>query len=166
MPELYITSDQHVDDPIMLKYRPHFRNIAAHNNSTWYLLDQVQKDDVVCFLGDSFLSPDSLNKLAKYPFQKMLVLGNHEFEKGATFEMVSKVFDEIHGSYRLGNYWLTHIPMHPDVLGGRTNIHGHIHLKTKLARDDRYINVSPEATNYRLIGFSDIQSGSYKPWSY
>lgn len=166
MPELYITSDQHIGDPIMLKYRSRFRNIAEHDFATWGLLDQVAADDIVIFLGDSFLIPESLEKLAMYPFQKMLIPGNHEFEKGVTIEMLNKTFNEIQGSYRFGNYWLTHIPMHPDTLGGRFNIHGHIHSKTKLSRDERYINVTPEATGYRLISFTEILNNTYHPWTY
>lgn len=164
MRKVFITSDNHVDDPTIVKYRPECGNIRHHNNITWGLLDQVPEGSLVIFLGDCFLSPASILKLMKYKFQKVLIMGNHELEHGVTMGMLQDAFTEIHASYRLGNWWLTHIPMHPLTLGQRRNIHGHIHKRSKLDRDDRYVNVTLEATRYRLIEFSEIESGEYVPW--
>jgi len=165
MPEVYVSSDNHVGDPVILKYRPRFRNIREHDNATWGLLDQVKDEDIGIFLGDSFLTPDSVERLKKYKFQKVLIIGNHEFDHGVTLPMLMEAFDEVHASFRLGRYWLTHIPMHPETLGGRYNIHGHIHNRSKLDRDTRYINVSMEATGYRLITLNEIDNDTYQPWS-
>lgn len=163
MSEYYFSGCNHVGDPIMLKYRPQFRSQRAHDAATWGLLDQVQDDDVVIFMGDNFLTPESVERLAKYKFKKALILGNHEFDKGVTLTMLASVMDEIHGCLKLGNFWLTHIPMHPKSIGpGMRNIHSHMHREG--IQDDRYINVSMEATSYRLIGLQDILQGLYVPF--
>lgn len=163
MSEFYFIGDNHVGDKGMLKYRPYFKNQWEHDSVTWNLLDQVPDDAVVVFLGDNFLTLKALARLAKYKFYKVQVLGNHEFEQGVTIHHLAQAMDEIHGCYKNSEFWLTHVPMHPKAIGkGMFNIHGHMH--TQSIGDPRYINVSMEATGYRLISLTDIRTGQYVPF--
>lgn len=163
-PQIYFVGDNHIGDKIMLKYRPYFKTMKDHNNATWGLLDQVTAEDVVCFMGDNFLTPESLERLATYPFKKIQLLGNHEFEKGVTIHQLAKVMDEIHGCLKWEEFWLSHLPVHKRVLGpGMFNIHGHFH-ENAISMDKRYINVSMEATYFRLISLEDIRTGAYTPF--
>ncbi len=160
----YICSDNHCDDEGILKYRPQFRSLREHDDATWALLDQVKPEDQVIFLGDSMLARKSLDKLATYKFKKILIPGNHEFDRGLTMHDLVRVYDGVHAMFKHQNYWLTHIPMHARALGPRDfNIHGHLHRESLY--DKRYINVTLEATNYSLMTFEEIISPNYIPFA-
>ncbi len=161
--ETYICSDNHCSDEGILKYRPQFRSLAEHDSATWCLLDQVKDEDQVIFLGDSMLARPSLDKLATYKFEKVLIVGNHEFDRGLTMRDLVEVYDSVHAMFKYQNYWLTHIPMHARSLGPRDfNIHGHLHRESLF--DKRFINVTLEATNYSLMTFNEVISPNYKPF--
>lgn len=163
--DVYVTGCNHVNDKIMLKYRPQFSTMAEHDDATWGLLDQVPEDNAVIFLGDNFLSPESLERLKQYKFYKIHVLGNHDLQNGVNIKMITDVMDEVHGSIKADGIWFSHIPMHKHALGhGYINIHAHMHTDTLY--DNRYVNVSMEATNYRLISVDEILNGKYVPFSF
>ncbi len=163
--DVYVTGCNHVNDKIMLKYRPQFSTMAEHDDATWGLLDQVPEDKAVIFLGDNFLSPESLGRLKQYKFYKIHVLGNHDLQNGVDIKMITDVMDEVHGSIKADGIWFSHIPMHKQALShGHINIHAHMHTATLY--DDRYVNVSMEATNYRLISVDEILNGKYVPFSF
>lgn len=163
--DVYVTGCNHVNDKIMLKYRPQFSTMEEHDNETWGLLDQVPEDKIVIFLGDNFLSPESLIRLKQYKFYKVHVLGNHDLQNGVNIKMITDVMDEVHGSIKMDGIWFSHIPMHKHALGhGYINIHAHMHTDTLY--DDRYVNVSMEATNYRLFSVDEILNGRYVPFSF
>lgn len=163
--DVYVTGCNHVNDKIMLKYRPQFSTMAEHDDATWGLLDQVPEDKAVIFLGDNFLSPESLERLKQYKFYKIHVLGNHDLQNGVNIKMITDVMDEVHGSIKADGIWFSHIPMHKHALGhGYINIHAHMHTDTLY--DNRYVNVSMEATNYRLISVDEILNGKYVPFSF
>lgn len=163
--DVYVTGCNHVSDEIMLKYRPRFSTMEKHDNATWGLLDQVPEDKIVIFLGDNFLTPESLARLKQYKFYKVHVLGNHDLQNGVDIKMIVDVMDEVHGSIKMDGIWFSHIPMHKHALGhGYINVHAHMH--TDGLYDDRYVNVSMEATNYRLISVDEILDGKYVPFSF
>ena len=56
-------------------------------------------------------------------------------------------------------FWLSHVPIHPQELRGKKNIHGHIHAIENILHDDRYINVNCEFINYTPISLDDIRQG-------
>ena len=62
-------------------------------------------------------------------------------------------FDDVMGGFSYKGVWLTHIPIHPDELRGRPNIHGHTH--NHIINDNRYLNVCMEQINYRPLEFTE-----------
>ena len=77
---------------------------------------------------------------------KILVMGNHDC-KYPTFRL-QNLFDKLVGvCYILGKrFILSHIPVHPQELDGRINLHGHLHKdyvrlynEGEMA-DERYVN--------------------------
>ena len=107
----------------------------------------VAPNDLVWVLGDVALGRGALIDFAKWNGRKNLVRGNHDKEDEALYR---STFEKIHGAIKVRGVWLTHVPIHPDELYGRANIHGHVHLNTimlpgtKLV-DKRYTNVCIEA---------------------
>ena len=108
----------------------------------------IRPSDIVYFLGDWTLNtPDQqhLNTLGRLlPGHKILVPGNHDHLH--RWDYLEAGFSQIHGSYQYKGIWLTHMPLHPQSLGARVNIHGHTHERN--IHDTRYVNVSVEQINY------------------
>lgn len=158
----YFIADLHIGDPSALKYRPQFVSLGYHDEFMLNLLANLKPNDEVDFVGDCFVKPYVLPILAKMPFKKRLILGNHDLQKGIKWTDFVGVVDDIQGGYNWPGhpFWITHIPCHPDHLRGRLNIHGHLH--DTIIPDIRFINVSVEATGYRLVDHEEILDGSYR----
>jgi calcineurin-like phosphoesterase family protein len=111
---------------------------------------QVRKKDVVYVLGDAAFTLETLKVFDALPGRKILIKGNHD-DLVSTLDQM-QVFEEIHGMLKYKGMWLTHCPIHPDELRGKTNVHAHVHSKTIMRRDlfgrpkidKRYLNASAD----------------------
>jgi calcineurin-like phosphoesterase family protein len=159
----YFVADIHAGDPSITKYRKQFQTLAEHDAMIWELLASATKNDIVTFVGDCFIKPHTLDILRKLPFKKELVAGNHCFEKGVRFSDLVGIMDRIDGVRKWKHFWLSHAPLHPHHLRNRLNIHGHLH--EVIIPDRRFINVSLEASGYRLVSHEEILDGSYRTYS-
>lgn len=120
--------------------------------------ETVRPTDKVYHLGDVVINRKYLPILDRLNGDKVLVKGNHDIFK---LEDYTKYFRDIRGSHKMGEYILTHIPLHPDSLarwcGG--NFHGHLHTNRVLDMfdeiDPRYFNVSVEQIGFKPILFED-----------
>ena len=122
--------------------------------------DTVGPNDKVYHLGDVVINRKYLPILDRLNGDKVLIKGNHDIFK---LDDYTKYFRDIRGSHKIGEYILTHIPIHPESLarwcGG--NFHGHLHTNrvmhpkwpTKI--DPRYFNVSVEQIGFKPILFED-----------
>lgn len=99
----------------------------------------VTKRDVVYILGDVCFTTETLHHIMKRPGLKYLVRGNHDNFPNM---MYSHYFENIYGLHKYKEFWLSHAPIHPDELRGKTNLHGHVHHST--LEDKRYFNCCPE----------------------
>jgi hypothetical protein len=72
---------------------------------------------------------------------KIAVLGNHDKLHISEY---AKVFNDVKGVDSASNFWLTHIPIHPQEIFKRGNIHGHVHMgaATERLEDPRYFCVN------------------------
>jgi calcineurin-like phosphoesterase family protein len=123
----------------------------------------VGEYDRVYHLGDVAIPRKGLKVLSRLNGRKILVKGNHDIYKKNDY---LPYFDDIRGSHKLGNFILSHIPIHPDCLARWTagNIHGHLHSNKvmkknwygKLVEDKRYFNVGVELLDGYPINFEDI----------
>lgn len=113
----------------------------------------VGKKDVTYILGDITMEKaseyywlDQLNGIKK------VILGNHDEPQHVPqlLKYVNNVASMKYVKHKeLGNFILTHAPIHPCELEYRWthNIHGHVHENS--LDDKRYINVSAEVINYK-----------------
>lgn len=117
-------------------------------------IQKLNRRTIVFFLGDTAFNDDSLiGILGGLPGRKILISGNHE--DMTSMEAKNTVFESIHGMLKYKEFWLTHAPIHPQELRGKTNIHGHVHKDT--IDDPRYFNTCPEATGQYLISLQEIR---------
>jgi calcineurin-like phosphoesterase family protein len=119
----------------------------------------VRSKDVVYHLGD--VSLGNTKVLCRLNGYKKLILGNHDKET-----QLGAHFDRVFGAFSLGEFILTHIPVHPQQLEFRfkRNIHGHLHKANVMhhkpwqeRKDERYINVSCEQINFTPIEYDELR---------
>jgi calcineurin-like phosphoesterase family protein len=120
----------------------------------------VKPDDRVYHLGDVVINCKALPILNRLNGRKVLIKGNHDIFK---LEDYLPYFDDIRAYHKLGNFVLSHIPIHPDSVARWCDgsIHGHLHDgRVKLPNgeiDKRYICVCVEHINYTPIPFEEIE---------
>lgn len=130
----------------------------------------VGKDDLVYHLGDVAIPRRGLQVLSQLNGRKKLIRGNHDIFKLKDY---SQYFEEILGTHKLGNYILSHVPIHPKSIPDwcYANIHGHLHNNLvkrsersfwcpwikKEINDHQYINVCVERIDYTPVDFNDIE---------
>lgn len=112
--------------------------------------------------GDMFFTRESLYKLKKFPFKKILVIGNHCTDHEPDARDLVEVYDDVVESKKRGQFLITHSPRHPIALRGKINVHAHMH--ETIIQDERYINVSLESTGYRLVDFEEIRTGEFRTY--
>lgn len=158
----YFCADMHIGDKNVLGYRPQFVTLGYHDEFMWDLLSKVKPRDEVTFVGDCFVGVECPDILKKFSFKKRLVIGNHDFERKLHYTKFIDIIDDFEGGWRWAKhpYIVSHYPVHPLALRGRLNIHGHLH--EQIIPDKRYINVSMEATNYKLVTHEQILDGTYR----
>lgn len=129
---------------------------------------KVKPEDRVWHLGDVVMNRKALPILNRLNGRKKLVMGNHDPFKTEDY---LKYFEQVLGFHKLGDFALTHIPLHPSSVGrwARGNIHGHLHQNNVMKgwgpfkrRDPRYICVCVEQTGFAPIDFDDIVKGRFK----
>ena len=91
-------------------------------------------------LGDVAMEVERLTMLDRLPGRKFLILGNHDL---FDTQVYLKHVERIYGSVKKYGFWLSHIPVHSELLYGMKNIHGHNH-KHELREDERYFNTAIE----------------------
>jgi len=153
---LFFIADLHFRHPNMAARRG-FQSDIEHDN---YIIEKwnkvISKRDSVWILGDITMEKKQfysiLDNLKGY---KRIVGGNHD-QPQHTIELL-KYVGGFCGCFKLDNFILTHIPIHPFELDRFVkNIHGHVHEKS--LEDKRYINVSCEAIDYTPISLEQIKT--------
>jgi calcineurin-like phosphoesterase family protein len=152
---VWITSDWHLGHANISKFRP---RISSSEENDSLLIENykslIHKRDLVWFLGDVAFTNEALDKLSGLPGEKRLILGNHDTDMKVTFKIFFDYFTKIASLVSYKKAWLSHAPIHPDVLRGRINIHGHCH--NNKIDDPRYINVCVDHTDMKPVKFQDL----------
>lgn len=108
----------------------------------------VTIEDHIWHLGDVAFTKQGLGLIRHLNGHKRLILGNHDKFDVRLYREVG--FQKVQG-YRMCDRTgiLSHIPIHPESLGKRINVHGHIHDRP--AFGPQYRNVSVEQINYTPV---------------
>lgn len=118
----------------------------------------VKPTDKVYHLGDVAMPRIGLEVLDRLNGDKVLVAGNHDWpwEK-----KLGNYFRSVRAYWKLDNYTLSHVPIHPDSLRNFDgNIHGHLHWGRVMDLgqiDPRYFCVCVEHTNYAPIAWEEVK---------
>lgn len=125
MSHVYFIGDLHFGHNGIERFRTQFPSESVHRQfimDTWN--ETIRKRDVVYVMGDAAFTQDGLDSIATLSGQKILVRGNHDL---LPTEAYLSVFKEVYGLLAYKGMWLSHAPIHPTELYGRTNVHGHCH---------------------------------------
>lgn len=130
-------------------------------------------------LGDTCFNEESYEKIveiSKAVDNLNYIPGNHDTDKPYRNELYKKMIVDglLHktGSlFKLGDFWLSHAPIHPTELRGRYNIHGHTHYVhmtlpvenphtglIEQVKDPRYVNVCAENIGYTPINYQMLKN--------
>ena len=114
----------------------------------------VGTNDIVYHLGDVVMNRRCLQIVGRLNGDKRLILGNHDIFDHSDY---LPYFKRLHGSHKLENLLLTHIPVHVDSVAHWTtcNVHGHIHAHD--IPSGKYFNVSVEVIDYTPISLEDLK---------
>jgi len=119
----------------------------------------VKQEDKVYHLGDVVMNRKHLNTMRRLNGKKVLIKGNHDIFDLSDY---TEHFYDVRAYHKLDKFILSHIPIHPQELGRfKGNVHGHLHANIVLdkwgKRDERYLSVCVEHTEYSPIELSVIQ---------
>lgn len=161
---VFLTSDHHFGHANILTFknadgspvRPHGSPEEMDEDMISKWNEAVKPYDKVYHLGDFSISKRSILVAARLNGKKVLIRGNHDIFKLSDY---TPFFYDVRGSHKIGNFILTHIPVHPNSLQNRWckgNVHGHMH--NGLLEDERYMNVSVERTGFYPVAFEEIEA--------
>lgn len=115
----------------------------------------VSANDVVYHLGDVVINRRCLDTMDRLHGNKRLILGNHDIFDHSDY---LRYFKRLHGSFKLADLLLTHIPVHVDSVPhwALANVHGHIHAR--VIDHPSFYNVSVENIDYTPIELEDLRA--------
>jgi calcineurin-like phosphoesterase family protein len=162
MPNIFLISDTHFGHQNICKFTRHDGSPLRPWDDPDIMDEQmverwnavVRPNDLVYHLGDVVINRRCLSTLSRLHGDKRLILGNHDIFDNHDY---LKYFKKLHGSLKLDNLLLSHIPLHPDSIPhwAMCNVHGHIHSQD--ISDGRYFNVSVENIDYSPISLEDLK---------
>lgn len=137
---VYFTSDWHLGHPRMAQLRG-FSSLEEHDDAVLEPFRRLAKKDKLFILGDVVWGNKALPKVGEVRCYKEMLYGNHDTFKAPEY---LKYMQKLHGCRSYKGWFLTHIPVHPQELRYKGNIHGHIHSMGGTSRiaDPRYFCVN------------------------
>lgn len=169
MPQQYFISDLHIGHQTAIDFR--LQDMASLNaghdqllmdNISEIMLSSKTRKHTLWLGGDDCVTTkgmDFLEYLLTKGCRINKLLGNHDTENKEKREELTRLLplcNQFHGLVKMGEFWISHAPIHPCHLRGRKNIHGHLHEKTII--DPNYVNISAENVMYKPVSLSEIRS--------
>lgn len=157
MSRLMLAADLHLGHKNITKFRTQFSSAEEHHEIVLENMKlSVNKADSLWLLGDIAFTKDWLVRLQEIKCRrKVLILGNHDLERGVKFHDLVGIYDEVHALVSHRNYWFSHAPIHESEIRGKlANIHGHIH--SAAIDSPHYQCVSLEHTDYKASSFEEV----------
>jgi calcineurin-like phosphoesterase family protein len=128
-------------------------------------LAKLAKRDTLFLLGDIAFDAKWLGKMKDLPCTTVLVCGNHDLDRKLSMSDLVDSYDKVYSLHKYKKTWLTHAPIHPTELRGKTCCHGHTHYHLMLngdgTPDRRYKQVCAEYTGYKPITWEYMMSDEY-----
>lgn len=155
MTKLVLAGDLHLGHRSICEYRSRFTSVEEHDEVVFdNLASSVYKRDSLYLLGDVAFTKEGLARIKSINCKsKVLLLGNHDLERGITMFDLLDVYDKIHALHSRRNVWFSHCPIHASEMRDRKgNIHGHKHVG--VIDDKRYVNVCIDHTDFKPITFA------------
>ena len=142
----------------------------------------VRPQDTVYHLGDVVINKKSLHHVKRLNGKKRLVRGNHDIFRDTDYRDAG--FESLYGvRVFVGQFILSHIPLHPECITNRfrVNIHGHLHnnrvmrwvkdesaiigtkfdginiYSTKQEIDPLYMSACVELNDYTPVSFDEME---------
>ena len=160
----FACADLHLGHRNIHTYRPHpeggkFLTPEEHDDfvmERWREMGLKNRRDTVYVAGDIAFTEEAWDKFDSLPGRKVIILGNHCTEGAGIIKKIAslKTVNSVHAALNYKSFWITHIPMHPQELRGKKNIHGHMHAN--FIDDPRYMCVSLEHTACRPLPMEKI----------
>lgn len=152
---VYFCSDLHLGHTNLILNKRGFKSVEEHDE---YIIDTwnntVHKKDKIFLLGDIAMETHKYYPLlGRLKGLIHLIPGNHESPQHV--KHILQYVNTISGNIKYKEFWLSHMPIHPDEIRNKKNIHGHVHELS--LKDDRYINVSLEVIGYKPISIDEIR---------
>lgn len=115
MSRLFLTSDLHLGHRSICKYRQQFKTVEEHDAIVFdNLASAVSKRDSIYFMGDVAFTFDGLEQIKSLNVKsKVLILGNHDLERGIKVEHLTEIYDKIFALHSRRHVWFTHCPIAP-----------------------------------------------------
>lgn len=156
--KIYFWSDQHFNHNNIIRFsdRPFHTTIEMNEYMYSQYFEIIKPEDLVVFGGDIAFGDieETKQRLKQLPGQKILVLGNHDFDKNNPVlreyhcfdaTVMAFVYQEVFEN-KICNVLVTHYPLDLSYLPENTiNVHGHIHVHLA---GERRINMAVEHTKY------------------
>jgi calcineurin-like phosphoesterase family protein len=151
-------ADLHFGQSNVCKYRTHFSSVQEHDTVIFEnILRQLNKRSTLYLHGDICFSEESLKYIEQFRetgATVILIGGNHCTDK-IPLKRLCEVYSAVYFYQNKYGFTLSHMPLHPEHLRGKLNVHGHLH--DKVIDDPRYLNVSLEQTNYHALSLDHIR---------
>lgn len=155
---IYFWSDQHFNHNNIIRFsnRPFHTTVEMNEYMYAEYFALVKPEDLVIFGGDIAFGDveETRERLLQLPGKKILVMGNHDFDKNKVIfreyhsfdaTVMAFVYQEIFDKH-ICNVLVTHYPLDLSYLPENTiNVHGHIHCHLA---GERRINMAVEHTEY------------------
>lgn len=164
--KVWFWSDQHFNHHNIIRYSSRPFDSVAHMNNTMLsnYHANVKQEDLVVFGGDIAFGEVAKIKhqLEALPGKKVLIIGNHDFEKNQLYFRDFGIFQATAMSAAFHwkvegivcNILLSHYPIDNEYLPENTlNVHGHIH---QYQADKKNLNVSVEHTDYAPMDIKPV----------
>jgi len=121
MSNIWFCSDLHFGHKNIQKFRHHISSEEENRQKIkedWCKV--VTKRDEVYVLGDACFTMETLQDLKELPgHRKHLIRGNHDLLDTQAY---LSVFSNVYGLLKYKEFWLSHAPIHPNELRGKTNL--------------------------------------------
>jgi len=138
MIDVWFTSDHHFGHKNILEYEKEARPFSTLKEMHEVMIDRwnkvVKPKDIIYHLGDFAFGKHNIEHAKRLNGTKRLIMGNHDTYPA---EVYLNHFHKLYGTVFYERCVLSHVPVHPSVLGSRwlLNLHGHLHSRKVMLPD-------------------------------
>lgn len=151
--------DLHLGHSNITKFRTMFSSSEEHDMVIYEnILRELTKRTTLYLLGDICFTLNSLSYIQGFveTGAKVVLVGGNHCTDNLTMAQLVKVYSQLFFYANRHGFTLSHMPIHPDHLRGKLNVHAHLHSQ-RIEQDSRYLCVSLEQTEYKPISLEAVR---------